>query len=77
MPKAWVETFQKLRLGTTADPFTGNSMGGYSNMSTVDPMTMIRSYAASGYAAPSMTRPDLQSVFGAEVQKILLRKRIG
>ena len=73
MPKAWVETFQKL-VGTTADPFTGNSMGGYSNMSTVDPTTKTRSYAASGYAAPSMTRPNLKFVFGAEVQKILLRK---
>lgn len=74
MPKAWVETFQKLQLGTTADPFTGSSIGGYSNMSTVDPITKTRSYAASGYAAPSMMRPNLKFVFGAEVQKILLRR---
>lgn len=72
MPKACVETFQKLHLGTTADPFTGSSMGGYSNISTVDSITKTRSYAASGYAAPSMTRPNLKFVFGAEVRKILL-----
>ena len=39
MPKAWVETFRKLDVETTADPFTGNSMGGYSNMSTIDPIS--------------------------------------
>ncbi|MCJ1382288.1 hypothetical protein MMC17_005401 [Xylographa soralifera] len=74
MPKAWVETFEKLHVGTTADPFTGNSMGAYSNMSTVDPVTKTRSYAASAYAAPAMARPNLKFVFGAEVQKILLQK---
>ena len=48
-------------------------MRGYSNLSTIDPTTKDRSYAASGYAAPSMTRPNLQFVFDAEVQKIFLR----
>ena len=74
MPKAWVETFRKLHVETTADPFTGNSMGGYSNMSTVDPVTKTRSYAASGYAAPAMSRPNLKILFGAEAQKVLLQK---
>ena len=74
LPKAWVETFQNLGVGTTADPFTGTSMGGYSDMSTIDPTTKTRSYAASGYAAPSMDRPNLKFIFGAEIQKILLRR---
>jgi choline dehydrogenase-like flavoprotein len=73
MPKAWVESFQKLNMKITADPFSGTSMGAYSNMSTVDAKTKTRSYAASGYAAPAMSRPNLQIIYGAEVQKILLR----
>lgn len=73
MPKAWVETFRELGLRTTADPFGGSSIGAYNNMSTFDSTTKTRSYAASCYAAPVMSRPNLTFVFGAEVQKILLR----
>ena len=72
MAKAWVETFQNLHLETTTDPFTGISLGAYSNMSTVDPITKTRSYAASAYAAPVMTRSNLSIIFGAEVQRVLL-----
>jgi choline dehydrogenase-like flavoprotein len=74
MPKAWVESFQKLNMGTTADPFSGNSMGAYSNMSTVDGKTKTRSYAASGYAAPAMLRSNLKIIYDAEVQRVILQK---
>ncbi|MCJ1311400.1 hypothetical protein MMC25_005071 [Agyrium rufum] len=73
LPNAWVETFKKLGVASTTDPFSGTSMGAYSNMSTIDPVTKTRSYAASGYAAPAMKRPNLRFVFGAEVQSVLLR----
>ncbi|KAI9714895.1 MAG: hypothetical protein M1820_000184 [Bogoriella megaspora] len=73
MPKAWVESFQNLNLGTTADPFSGESIGAYSNMSTVDGESKMRSYAASGYAAPAMSRPNLKIIYGAEVRKILVK----
>lgn len=74
MPKAWNDAFRKLGLETTADPFTGNSTGAYANVSTVDPVTKTRSYAASAYAAPVFDRPNLEFVFGANVQKILFEK---
>ena len=74
MPKAWNETFQKLGLDTSADPFTGNSIGAYANMQTVDPKTKTRSYSANAYAAPAMSRQNFKIIYGAEVQRIVLDK---
>ena len=74
MPKAWVETFQALGVQKTTDPFTGTSLGAYSNMSAINPTSKTRSYAASGYAVPAMKRPNLSIIFEAEVQKVLLRE---
>ena len=70
MPKAWVETLKNLGLGTSRDPFTGQSIGGYTNMSAVDPVTKTRSYSASGYGAPAMKRTNLKLLTGVVVQRI-------
>ena len=71
MPMAWNETFRKLGLETSADPFRGISMGAYSNMQTVDPKTRTRSYSANAYAAPAMSRPNLKIIYDAEARRIL------
>lgn len=72
MAKAWIDTFKKLGANTTADPFSGASTGGYSNFSSVDPVTHARSYAGSQYGKPLLSRANVQVIFGAEVQKIEL-----
>ncbi|KAL9089693.1 MAG: hypothetical protein Q9159_002421 [Coniocarpon cinnabarinum] len=77
VPKAWVQAFNRVHFGTTADPFTGKSVGGYSNVSTVDPATKTRSYAASAYARPVLSRPNLKLMTGATVQRILFEKSDG
>ena len=39
LSKAWVDTFQEIGYGVTADPFSGVSIGGYSNLAAIDAET--------------------------------------
>ncbi|KAI1206941.1 uncharacterized protein F4807DRAFT_463004 [Annulohypoxylon truncatum] len=72
--KAWIDAFRGLGKVTTADPFSGNSIGGYSNTATVDPETKIRSYANSSYGAPIRRRPNVRILTEAKVQRTLFTK---
>ena len=71
MAKAWVEAFQGMGYGCTADPFSGVSTGGYSNLASVDYEKKQRSYAATGYGLPAMGRQNVKILTEATVQKIL------
>ncbi|KAI0538691.1 hypothetical protein GGR58DRAFT_525774 [Xylaria digitata] len=70
--KAWIESFEGLNIVTSADPFSGNSIGGYSNNATVDPDTKVRSYAGSAYGGPALQRPNVRIITDAQVQRIQL-----
>ncbi|PQE33551.1 glucose-methanol-choline oxidoreductase protein [Rutstroemia sp. NJR-2017a WRK4] len=72
--KAWIDTFRGLGKITTGDPFSGNSIGGYSNTATVDPVSKTRSYAGSAYAIPALERPNFHLVTEATASKILFDK---
>lgn len=56
------------------DPFSGNSVGGYSNAATVDPATKTRSYAGSAYAIPALQRPNFHLITEATAYKVLFDK---
>ncbi|KAA8643723.1 uncharacterized protein ATNIH1004_010497 [Aspergillus tanneri] len=71
--RAWVDTFKATGHGITADPFSGKSTGGYSNLSAVDSETKTRSYAASAYGRSPMERPNVHIVTEALVQRILFK----
>ncbi|KAL9059382.1 MAG: hypothetical protein Q9162_001251 [Coniocarpon cinnabarinum] len=71
VPKAWVQAFNQVHFGTTADPFTGKSVGGYSNITTVYPVTKTRNYAAFAYASSAMSRSNLKMLTETNVQRIL------
>ncbi|TGJ87562.1 hypothetical protein E0Z10_g1199 [Xylaria hypoxylon] len=68
--KAWIESFQDLNMVTSADPFSGSSIGGYSNTATVDPDTKVRSYAGSAYGGPARQRSNVRIITDAQVQRI-------
>jgi len=71
--KAWIDDFRGLDKVTTGgmlpssslhgavlilvDPSSGKSIGGYSNVATVDPVTKTRSYAGSAYGIPTLQDP--------------------
>lgn len=53
------------------DPFSGKSVGGYSNAATVDIVNKVRSYAGSAYGIPALQRPNFHLVTEVTAQKIL------
>ncbi|KAI1119501.1 putative GMC oxidoreductase [Nemania sp. NC0429] len=69
--KAWIDTFKDMHKLTSADPFSGTSIGGYSNTATVDPKSKVRSYAGAAYGIPAGQRPNVRIITEAQVQKIL------
>jgi choline dehydrogenase-like flavoprotein len=56
------------------DPRTGSAIGGFSQLTTVDPKHVRRSYSARNYYEPNAARPNLSVLTEALVTKIELRK---
>ncbi|KAL2284389.1 hypothetical protein FJTKL_09085 [Diaporthe vaccinii] len=69
--KAWIDAFRGLNKATSRDPFSGNSIGGYSNLATIDPETKTRSYAGSAHGVPARQRQNVKIITGVKTQKIL------
>nr|POE52052.1 oxygen-dependent choline dehydrogenase [Quercus suber] len=72
MGKAWIDAFKAMDYHITSDPFSGKSIGGYSNAATVDFTSKTRSYSATAYGAPALQRSNFHLVTGATAQKIIL-----
>ncbi|KAI1813817.1 hypothetical protein GGS20DRAFT_452860 [Poronia punctata] len=68
--KAWIDAFRGMNKSTNADPFTGTSIGGYSNTASVDPETKTRSYSDTAYGIPARKRPNVKVITNATVQAI-------
>lgn len=69
--KAWIDTFKNLGFVTTADPFSGRSIGAYANAYACDPVNKTRSYSPSAYFVPASGRKNLTVVTGAQVNRVL------
>ncbi|KID81218.1 glucose-methanol-choline (gmc) oxidoreductase [Metarhizium guizhouense ARSEF 977] len=70
---AWVKSFKSLGYAMRHDPFCGKAVGGYTNATTIDPVTKTRSYAGSAYYKPAARRSNLQLITGALVEKLLFK----
>ncbi|KAF3480942.1 glucose-methanol-choline oxidoreductase [Arthroderma uncinatum] len=70
--KAWIDAFKSLGYNTTADPFSGKSIGAYSNASTIHPTTKTRSHAGIEYGLPASRRPNVRIMTCATAQRIVL-----
>ena len=70
LSKAWVDTFKGMGSGMTGNPFSCESVGGYSNAATVDPSSKTRSYSATAYYVPASQRTNLTVLTGAQVEKL-------
>ncbi|KAI1213680.1 putative GMC oxidoreductase [Annulohypoxylon truncatum] len=69
--KAWADTFRVNGYYTVQDPFINGSLGSFSCLATVDPVTKERTNAASAYYASSKTRKNLEVLTNSTVEKIL------
>ncbi|KAF2234967.1 GMC oxidoreductase [Viridothelium virens] len=59
------------------DPWSGDHLGFYSTLATVNSSTGTRSYAASAYLQPNLDRPNLKVLTKATVSKIILDQKGG
>ncbi|KAF7922636.1 hypothetical protein BELL_0148g00020 [Botrytis elliptica] len=75
--KAWVDTFNALKYEMSENAFSGSSIGGFVNNSTVNGVTKERSYSANAYFKPVQSRSNLHLVTDALVEKIILDKESG
>lgn len=58
----------------TTDPLSGQSTGGFSYLSSIDPKTWERSHAGSAYYTPVADRPNLHLLTESLVEKIIFDK---
>ncbi|KAF8313118.1 GMC oxidoreductase [Clavulina sp. PMI_390] len=66
------DTLEELGVQRNRDAASGHASGSYTILSAVDPATAKRSYAASGYYAPNVNRPNLVVLPSAHVTKLIL-----
>ncbi|TGJ84993.1 hypothetical protein E0Z10_g3768 [Xylaria hypoxylon] len=69
--RAWAETFEELGYLMPTDPSTHGSVGAFSNLATVDPISRERSQAANCYLEPIKNRNNLHILTNATVERIL------
>ncbi|KAI1385849.1 putative glucose-methanol-choline oxidoreductase [Hypoxylon trugodes] len=69
--KAWEDTFKTAGYEVQHDPFHGVEVGAFSCLSSINPATKERSYAASDYYRLSRDRDNLHVLTDAVVEKIL------
>lgn len=69
--KAWADTFRSNGYYHTQDPFIDGSLGSFTCIATVDPITKERTHSASAYYEPSKSRENLHVITNATVERIL------
>jgi choline dehydrogenase len=74
---AWPATYANLGLGLDSDPKDGLALGGYTNLININPVSNVRSYAATAYYAPAKNRTNLHVITNAVVSKILFTETEG
>ncbi|KAI0518554.1 oxidoreductase [Xylaria bambusicola] len=69
--KIWAETFGRKGWPMTGNPWVNASVGGFSNLASIDPVTRERCHAAKAYYEPNRQRENLHVVLNAHVTKII------
>lgn len=74
MQEVWPRTVLNAGYQEAKDPRTGSAIGGFNQLTTVDPQHNRRSYSARAYYEPNASRPNLALQLNALVSKIELEK---
>jgi choline dehydrogenase-like flavoprotein len=68
--RAWLEAFELREHRMDSDPLSGDAMGGFTNLASVDPESVTRCYSTNAYYLPSSARQNLFVLTEACAQKI-------
>ncbi|KAI0476295.1 aryl-alcohol dehydrogenase [Xylariaceae sp. FL0804] len=66
----WEDTFKAMGYNMPDDPFSNPSVGAFSNLASIDPISKGRSYAANAYYGPVKHQDNIQLISNAMVEKI-------
>ena len=70
----WHKTLNRMGLETNKSHLSGDNVGVWTNVVTVDPQTTMRSYSAPAYYLLNAHRPNFRVLTDAVVQEIVLEK---
>jgi choline dehydrogenase-like flavoprotein len=68
---AWVQTYEALGCAVNTDPIDGTAVGGLSIPNAINAEQRERSHAGVAYLTPALTRPNLEIVTDALVEKVV------
>lgn len=74
LQEVWPQTCINLGYPQPKDPRSGSAIGGFNQLTTVDPKLVRRSYSARAYYEPNAHRPNLSVLTDALVSKIEFEK---
>jgi hypothetical protein len=77
LTKAWVESFKSMDNTIRIDHFRGTAYSGYSNFSSVDPVTKTQSYATSAYYILTNTRLSPTVLVVATANRTTFAEKVG
>ncbi|RJE25983.1 GMC oxidoreductase [Aspergillus sclerotialis] len=69
---AWVETFKRMGMFPSGDPYSGIDGGGFTNPSRINADSKTRSYSANAYYVPIKDRTNLRVATEPLVEKVIL-----
>ncbi|KAJ4423000.1 hypothetical protein N0V82_002394 [Gnomoniopsis sp. IMI 355080] len=72
--EAWAKTFRAAQQEMQDNPFVQPSIGSFSSLASIDPVTCERSYSASAYYQSAKQRSSLHVLTNAHVEKILFEE---
>ncbi|KAF8158651.1 GMC oxidoreductase [Mycena galopus ATCC 62051] len=72
--KPWLTALETLGVHHIKDPLAGEDVGGFMAPSTIDGVSVTRSYAATAYYVPVSNRSNLVVLTGAEATRIISLK---
>lgn len=74
--KAFLPTLEKLGVRTNKEPMSGNNVGGFVSIASIEPTTVTRSYSATAYLQPNINKSNLVVLTGATATKVVFDKKV-
>jgi choline dehydrogenase-like flavoprotein len=73
----WHDTLNAVGVKSNDAHMSGDNTGCWTSVSSVEPLSFTRSYGATAYYEPVVSRPNLVVLTGAEAREVLLVEEEG
>jgi choline dehydrogenase-like flavoprotein len=73
---AFLPALANLGLPINPEPMSGNNVGGFVIVNSIDPANSTRSYSATSYLLPNIGRKNLVVLTGATVARVVIKDKV-